>query len=168
MCTYDVSQEGERMILTNSDFFSNFNERRGGLNEIIPYFFFSFLPWTTVSWLSKISRCLGVNSPPTKDGPLLCGLTHSYNNFNLPTSLLSQVRLICHTPYIVSLYPQYILNFFTSLFTWPPGQWNSFTSPLKHLWKYTFSRILIITRQILKSSIIKASKYKVQDTTEVI
>ena len=130
------------VILANSDFFSIFNQRRRGLNEIIPSFYFSFYLEQSLVELSKMSSCLKGWNPPTRDGPLLCCLPHSYNNFNLPTSLLSQVPLIWQASYIVSFYPQYILNFFTSLFTWPPGQRNSLTSPLTHLWKYTFSRIL--------------------------
>ena len=100
-----------------------------------------YLEQPLVEW-SKISCCLEGSTLPTRDGPLICGLPHSYNNFNLPTTLLSQVPLIWQASYIVSFYPQYILNFFTSPFTWPPGQRNSLTSPLTHLWKYTFSRIL--------------------------
>ena len=103
-----------------------------------------YLEQPLVEW-SKISCCLEGSTLPTRDGPLICGLPHSYNNFNLPTTLLSQVPLIWQASYIVSFYPQYILNFFTSLFTWPPGQRNSPPKPWhikKHLWKCTFSRIL--------------------------
>ena len=129
-----------------------------------------YLEQPLVEW-SKISCCLEGSTLPTRDGPLICGLPHSYNNFNLPTTLLSQVPLIWQASYIVSFYPQYILNFFTSLFIWLPGQRN--VPPHLDTSKNTFQSIpspefLLVTRKILKGSIIKASKCKVQDTTEVI
>ena len=86
-----------------------------------------FLPFTLVFYLeqplvewSKISWCLEGSTPPTRDGPLLCSLSHSYNKFNLPTSLLSQVPLIWQVSYIVFFYLKYLLDVFTSLYTSPP------------------------------------------------
>ena len=74
------------------------------------------------------------------------------------------VRLIWQTPYIVSFYPQYIkLNFFTSLFTWLPGQRNSAPHPWhieKHLLKCTFSRILTHNRANLKEHYNQGIKIK--------
>ena len=115
-----------------------------------------------------------VNSPPhppppppkQKDGCPLSGLQPSYN-FNCPTSLRPQVLLIWQASCIVSFYPQYTLN----LFTWPPGQGNF--PPHLDTWKNAFESVtsqdfLPMTRQILKKFIIKVSKFKVQDTTEVI
>ena len=97
LCSYDISQVGERMVVTNSDFFSIFNQRRGGLSEIILYFCFSFIPWINLVELSEISRkwyvfffkawCLEGSTAPEMHGPPLCGLTLSYN-FNRPASLL--------------------------------------------------------------------------------
>ena len=142
------------MVVTNSDFFSIFNQRRGELNEIILYFYFSFIPWITLSRVKwNIQEKVHFFSlrhvvyrgqlPPKKDGPPLCGLPPSYNNCKCPTSLLLQVPW--QASYIVSFYPQYILNFFTSLLSWSPGQRNSPPHPWhikKHLGKCTFSRIL--------------------------
>ena len=111
----------------------------GGMR--LPLTLVFYLEQPLVEW-SKILWCLEGSTPPTRDGPLLCSLSHSYNNFNLPTSLLSQVPLIWQASYIVFFYLKYLLNFFTSLYTSTPGQRNSLTSPLTHLWKYTFSTIL--------------------------
>ena len=139
------------MVLTNSDFFSIINQKRGGFNEIILYFYFSFMPWITLSrmkWnIQEMVRfffktpCLEGSTLPKKDGSDL----PPSHNCNRPTSLLPQVPLIWQASYIVSFCPQYILNFFFSLFTWYPGQRNSPTHPWhikKHLWKCTLSRIL--------------------------
>ena len=113
--------------------------------------------------------CLEGSTPPQKDGPPLWGLPLSYNNFNRPTSLLPQVPW--QASYIVSFYPQYILNFFTSLFTSHPDQRNPLltTDRSENTFESVSSReFLPITRKILKSSVIKVSKCKVQETTEVI
>ena len=60
-----------------------------------------FPPFTLVFYLeqhlvelSKTSWCQEGSTPATIDGPLLSDLPHSYNNFNNPTSFLSQVPLI--------------------------------------------------------------------------
>ena len=99
------------MVLTNSDFFSIINQKRGGFNEIILYFYFSFMPWITLS--------------------------------RVKWNIQEMVRFFFKTWYL-----------------------EVSTLPKKE--SVLFPEFLLIARQILKSSIIKASKYKVQDTTEVI
>ena len=143
-----------RKVLNKSDFFSIFNQRRGGFNEIIFYFYFSFTTSITLSrmkWnIQEMIRffktwCLEGLTPHKKDGSPLCDLPPSYNNFNRPTSLLPQVHLNWQASYKVFFYPHYILNFFTSLFTWPRDQRHSPPQPWrikKSLWKCTFSRII--------------------------
>ena len=132
------------------------------MNEPILYFLFSFIPWITLSrvkwniqemirFFFKVWR-LDRSTAPTKDGPPLCDLPPSYN-FNRPTYLLPQVPIIWQSSYIVSFYPQYMLNFFTSPFAWLPDQRN-FPPHLwhikKHLWKCTFSWILTLNLANLK------------------
>ena len=99
-----------------------------------------------------------------KDGSPLCGLASSYTNFNRPSSSLRKVQLVLQASYIVSFYPHFILNFFTSLFTLPPGQRTL------HLTldtsKNTFENVpslefLRVTWQISKKSVVTTSKYKV-------
>ena len=98
----------------------------------------------------------GVDSPPLseKDGAPRWGLPPLYNNFILPTSLLPQVPIIWKAPYIVSFYPQYIINVFNSLASPLVHQKNPFEVYLLQEWP--------ITRQILKSPVIKDqnTKYK--------
>ena len=104
----------------------------------------------------------GVDSPPLseKDGAPRWGLPPSYNNFNLPTPLLPQAPIIWKAPYIVSFYPQYIINVFSSL-----------TSPLAPQ-KNPFERVpspgMTHNYTNLKEPYNKGSKYKVQVTTEII
>ena len=143
------------------------------MNKNIIYSY-SLVEWIEISrkWFAFLFKkwCLDMSTTPKKDGPWLSGLPSSYN-FNRHTSLLPQVPLTWQAPYIVSFYHQHILNFFTSLFICPLGK------GIPHLTldtsKNTFEsasspEFLPITRQILYSSIIKASKYKIQDTTHVI
>ena len=131
-CVYYVSQEEERMVLTNSDLFSIFNQRRGELNYSLLLLWFYTLnnpqqskvkyPGNSKFFSLRHGVQRGHLPPKKMVLPFVACHLHMITLTALPRGSPSPMNM---TGTIHSFHlPQYILNFFNSLFTWPSGHRN--------------------------------------------